>query len=53
MILGSVPSDKLPSIIPNFTLEEQGVTLIFQRDFERSGIDLSQPQVSELVSLPP
>ncbi|KAF8308249.1 zincin [Clavulina sp. PMI_390] len=42
---------KDPSITSTFTPEEHAVALIFQRDFERSGIDLPPAQRSEFVSL--
>jgi intermediate peptidase len=40
-----------PEITSSFTAEERAVALIFQRDFERSGIDLPPPQREEFVSL--
>lgn len=39
------------SISSQFTPEEHAVALIFQRDFERSGIDLPSSKRSEFVSL--
>lgn len=40
-----------PSITSTFTPEERAVALIFQRDFERSGIDLPPAQREEFVAL--
>jgi len=40
-----------PTINSALTLEERAVALIFQRDFERSGIDLPPTQRAEFVSL--